>query len=155
MEDKLERPFKSLGQLEEGLTTEAEAELRVVDFCVLMEQFENLSTALIGQSEVVLDDLDSVLVSVRAHWVLTCISCKRLENDLAGRLPGGEVILSFGRVSERVSRDLDFQRAISDPREQVLEGERNLLKAALQRVATKRDILFEEMAGELTGGGSS
>src|SRR5258708_19498464 len=69
-------------------------------------------------------------------------------------LSGGEVVLSFGRVSERVSCDVDLQRAISDPREQVLEGERNVLKAALQRVATKRDILFQEMSGELTGGGS-
>src|SRR6185295_18184486 len=106
-----------------------------------MEQFENLSTALIGQSEVVFDDLDSVLVSGRAHWILTCTSCKRLENDLSRRLAGGEVILSFGRVSERVSCDVDLQRAISEPREQVLEGEQNVLKVALQSVATKRDIL--------------
>src|SRR5258705_13310236 len=69
-------------------------------------------------------------------------------------LAGGEVILSFGRVSERVSGDVDLQRAIRDPREQVLEGERNVLKAALQRVATKRDILFQEMSGELTGAGN-
>src|SRR6476646_9098864 len=103
MADELERPFKSLRQLKERLTTEPEAELREVDFCVLMEQFENLSTALIGQSEVILDNLDSVLVSGRAHWSLACISFKRLENDLSRRLAGGEVILSFGRVSERVS----------------------------------------------------
>src|SRR5258705_426966 len=104
--------------------------------------------------KVVLHDLDSVLVSGRAHRILTCTSCKRLENDLSRGLAGGEVILSFGRVSERVSCDVDLQRAISDPREQVLESERNVLKAALQRVAAKRDILFQEMSGEPTGGGS-
>src|SRR5258708_7724864 len=107
-----------------------------------MEQFENLSTALIGQSEVVLYDLDSVLVSGRAHRILTCTSFKRLENDLSRGLAGGEVILSFGRVSERVSCDVDLQRAISDPREQVLESERDVLNATLQPLTANRDILL-------------
>src|SRR6185295_1204185 len=119
-----------------------------------MEQFENLSTALIGQSEVVLDDLESDLVSGRAHRILTGTSFERLQNDFSRGLAGGEVILSFGRVSERVSCDVDLQGAISEPREQVVQGERNVLKAALQRVATKRDILFQEMSGELTGSGT-
>ena len=86
------------------------------------------------------------------HAIPKATHSKRLENHLPRRFPGGEIILCFGCVSEWVSRDVDLQSAVRDPPEQVLQGERNVLKAALNGVATKRQIPFQEIADELPSG---
>src|SRR5262245_27949948 len=63
---ELERTRKPLHELEERLTTHNESKFGKVEFDVLMEQLEDLRTRLIGESEVVLDHLDSD-VGGRAH----------------------------------------------------------------------------------------